>query len=50
MVFTDGVPHAAMSGQFALEQTFIIPVDALVSPATAPLRVLESATGNPMSN
>ena len=49
MVFTDGVPHAALSGQYALEQTFIIPLEALVSPATAPLRVLESATGTPMS-
>jgi hypothetical protein len=45
MVYTDGVPHAVMSGQFALEQTFIIPVEALVSPEAAPLKVLESATG-----
>ena len=48
MVFTDGVPHAALSGQYALEQTFIIPLEALVSPATAPIRVLESATGSAM--
>jgi hypothetical protein len=40
-VFTDGVPHAALSGQFALEQTFIIPPDALVTPDAAPIRVLE---------
>lgn len=45
MVFTDGVPHAVMSGRFALEQTFIIPPQALVSPDAAPLRVLEAATG-----
>ena len=45
MVYTDGVPHAVMSGQFALEQTFIIPAEALVSPEAAPLNVLESATG-----
>lgn len=45
MVYTDGVPHAVMSGQFALEQTFIIPAQALVSPEAAPLRVLESTTG-----
>ena len=45
MVYTDGVPHAAMSGQFALEQTFIVPVEALVSPETAPFRVLETVTG-----
>jgi 3-deoxy-D-manno-oct-2-ulosonic acid (Kdo) hydroxylase len=50
MVFTDGVPHAALSGQYALEQTFIIPIEALVSPASAPLRVLESATGVPMAS
>jgi 3-deoxy-D-manno-oct-2-ulosonic acid (Kdo) hydroxylase len=50
MVFTDGVPHAVMSGQFALEQTFIIPPQALVSPDTAPLRVLEAATGKAMVN
>jgi hypothetical protein len=50
MVFTDGVPHAVMSGQFALEQTFIIPPQALVSPQAAPLRVLESATGKAMVN
>jgi hypothetical protein len=42
LVFTDGVPHAALSGQFALEQTFIIPPEALVAPNVAPIRVLES--------
>jgi 3-deoxy-D-manno-oct-2-ulosonic acid (Kdo) hydroxylase len=41
MVYTDGVPHAAMSGQYALEQTFIIPREALVAPQVAPCRVLE---------
>jgi hypothetical protein len=41
LVFTDGVPHAALSGQFALEQTFIIPPGALVAPEAAPIRVLE---------
>jgi hypothetical protein len=50
MVFTDGVPHAVVSGQFALEQTFIIPLQALVSPDAAPLRVLEAATGTAMVN
>jgi len=45
MVYTDGVPHAVMSGQFALEQTFIIPAEALVSPEAAPVRVLEATTG-----
>lgn len=49
MVYTDGVPHAVMSGQFALEQTFIVPFDALVVPETSPLRVLESATGRKLN-
>jgi hypothetical protein len=50
MVYTDGVPHAVMSGQFALEQTFIVPTEALVSPEVAPVRVLEAATGTQMVN
>jgi hypothetical protein len=41
MIYTDGVPHAAMSGQYALEQTFIIPREALVTPQVAPCQVLE---------
>lgn len=50
MVYTDGVPHAVMSGQFAMEQTFIVPVPALVSPQAAPIKVLESVTGRAMAN
>jgi hypothetical protein len=49
MVYTDGVPHAVMSGQFAVEQTFIVPLEALVSPEVSPLRVLESATGRKLN-
>jgi hypothetical protein len=45
MVFTDQVPHAALAGHFALEQTFHLPVSAMVAPDTAPLRVLERLTG-----
>jgi len=45
MVFTDGVAHAAMSGQYALEQTLLIPRSALVSPDDAPYRILEKITG-----
>jgi len=41
LVFTDGVPHSVLSGQFALEQTFIIPFEALASPDDSPARVLE---------
>jgi hypothetical protein len=43
--FTDRVSHAAMSGQFALEQTFYLPVDAMNDPASTPLRVLERLAG-----
>ncbi|HEY6936865.1 MAG TPA: Kdo hydroxylase family protein, partial [Terriglobales bacterium] len=45
LVFTDGVPHAALSGQFALEQTFIIPPAALVCPDAAPVHILEKLCG-----
>jgi hypothetical protein len=44
-VFTDQVPHAALSGQFLLEQTFYLPVDAMREPGQAPLRVLERLMG-----
>jgi hypothetical protein len=43
--FTDRVPHAAMSGQFALEQTFYVPVEVMAKPQRTPLRVLERLTG-----
>jgi hypothetical protein len=49
LVYTDGVPHAALSGQFAMEQTFIIPVEALVVPEVSPIRVLEKMAGRVMS-
>ncbi|MCB2263597.1 MAG: Kdo hydroxylase family protein [Candidatus Thiosymbion ectosymbiont of Robbea hypermnestra] len=45
MVFTDQVPHAAMAGQHALEQTFYLPVSALATPEQSPLRILERLTG-----
>jgi len=45
LVFTDGVPHAVMSGQFALEQTFIVPIEAMVTAEASPLRVLERLSG-----
>jgi hypothetical protein len=41
IVFTDGVAHAAMSGQYAIEQTLLIPPSALVTPQEAPYRILE---------
>lgn len=45
MVYTDGVPHAVLSGQYALEQTFIVPAEAFVTREVAPLHVLEQITG-----
>jgi hypothetical protein len=50
MVFTDGVAHAALSGQYALEQTYIVPIDAMLLPEKSPLRVLESIAGHPLTN
>jgi len=48
MVYTDGVPHAALSGQYALEQTFIVPREVFVTPEVAPIQVLEAITGTQM--
>ncbi len=45
MVFTDGVVHAATSGRYAFEQTFYVPVSAMVDPPASPLRTLERLTG-----
>jgi len=45
LVFTDGVPHSVLSGQYAIEQTFLIPPEALVAPQYAPYRILESLAG-----
>ncbi|MGC2500177.1 MAG: Kdo hydroxylase family protein [Acidobacteriaceae bacterium] len=41
MVYTDTVPHAVLAGQYALEQTFLVPIEAMVRPEISPLRVLE---------
>jgi hypothetical protein len=45
MCFTDQAMHAAMKGQFALEQTFHLPIAALGHPERSPLKVLERLTG-----
>ena len=44
MVYTDMVPHAVLSGQYALEQTFLVEHQAMVSPESSPLSVLEAMT------
>lgn len=48
MCFTDQVMHAAMSGRFALEQTFYLPATAMITPEHSPLRTLEHLTGHAM--
>ncbi|HYW38823.1 MAG TPA: Kdo hydroxylase family protein [Terriglobales bacterium] len=47
--FTDSVSHAAMSGQFAFEQTFYLPVSAMRDPERSPLRVLERLVGRKLA-
>src|SRR5580698_4100274 len=48
MVYTDTVPHAVLAGQYALEQTFLVKPEALVTPETSPLKVLEGIAGAPL--
>jgi len=45
IVFSDQVLHAAMSGQYMLEQTFHLPLAGLHDEQTSPLRVLERLAG-----
>ncbi len=45
IVYSDQVLHAAMSGQYMMEQTFSLPVSGLKRPETAPLKVLEAMLG-----
>lgn len=48
VVFTDGVLHAALAGQHAFEQTFLLPPEAMTDPARAPVRVLERLLERPL--
>jgi hypothetical protein len=45
MCFSDQVMHAAVSGQYMLEQTIHLPLSALYDSSRAPLAVLERLTG-----
>jgi 3-deoxy-D-manno-oct-2-ulosonic acid (Kdo) hydroxylase len=45
IVYTDQVSHAAMGGQHLFEQTFYLPVDAMMEPEKSPLRLLEKTSG-----
>lgn len=50
IVYTDAAVHAAIAGQFALEQTFSLPVDAMADPERSPLRILERLTGRALAH
>lgn len=45
IVQTDVVSHAALSGQFVFEQTFLLPVNGMRDPSRSPLRILERLAG-----
>jgi len=47
--YSDQVMHAAMSGQYMLEQTTHLPLAALYEPTRAPLAVLERLTGHALA-
>jgi len=49
MVFTDAVSHAAMAGQYQLEQTFLLPVGAMLDEQQSPLRILEWLKGRKLA-
>lgn len=48
LAYTDLVPHAVLSGRFALEQTFWIARDAMLLPEKAPYRILQQIAGAPV--
>lgn len=45
LTFTDQVSHAAMAGQYQFEQTFLVPVSAMLDERRSPLRILERIKG-----
>jgi hypothetical protein len=49
IVFTDGASHACLSGQYALEQTFIVRRGSLSCPDLAPISILERIAGHPLA-
>ncbi len=42
--FSDQTAHAAMSGQFMMEQTYHLPVSSLYTPSSSPLGILQRQT------
>ncbi len=49
MVFTDVVPHAVLSGQYALEQTVIVKRESLLKQEHAPIAILEAVCHSPLA-
>jgi len=49
MVFTDVVPHAVLSGQYALEQTVIVDRESLAERENAPIEILQGLCGRPLA-
>jgi len=49
LCFSDQVMHAALSGQYMLEQTIHLPLSALYEPKRAPLAILERLTGRALT-
>lgn len=49
IVQTDDVSHAAMRGQYVLEQTFYLPVKAMKDESLSPLRILENMLGEKLT-
>jgi 3-deoxy-D-manno-oct-2-ulosonic acid (Kdo) hydroxylase len=50
LCYTDQVLHAALAGQFALEQTFHLELASMVDTARSPLKVLEGLAGRPLAS
>jgi 3-deoxy-D-manno-oct-2-ulosonic acid (Kdo) hydroxylase len=49
MVFTDVVPHAVLSGRYALEQTVIVSRDSLAARENAPIEILQALCRKPLA-
>jgi len=49
MVCTDCVSHSVISGQYALEQTFLVPRSALLEPNRSPFAILQTWAGRPLN-
>ncbi len=49
IVFTDGASHACLSGQYMVEQTFIVRRANLTCPEVAPIAILEKLAGHALA-